>query len=82
MIDDIDNSDAGACPNGRPQLVSISASPSASEPVIYLTRQGPADYRIYVHSRTFSVRDAAALIVAARGGLKRVQAASLPVTIR
>jgi hypothetical protein len=82
VIDDIDNADAGACPTGRPQLVSISASPSASEPVIFLTRQGPADYRIYVHSRTFSVRDAAALIVAARGGVKRVQAASLPVTIR
>jgi hypothetical protein len=77
VIDDIDNADAGACPSGRPQLVSISASPSASEPVIYLTRQGPADYRIFVQSKTFSVRDAAALIVGARGGLKRVQAASL-----
>jgi hypothetical protein len=77
VIDGIDNADAGACPMGRPQLVSISASPSAFEPVIYLTRQGPADYRIFVQSKTFSVRDAAALIVGARGGLKRVQAASL-----
>jgi hypothetical protein len=77
VIDDIDNADAGACPGGRPQLVSISASPSASEPVIYLTRQGPADYRIFVQSKTFSLRDAAALIVGARGGLKRVRAASL-----
>jgi len=77
VIDDIDNADAGACPMGRPQRVSISASPSAFEPVIYLTRQGPADYRIFVQSNTFSVRDAAALIVGARGGLKRVQEASL-----
>ena len=77
VIDDIDNADAGACPAGRPQLVSISLSPSASEPVIYLTRQGPADYRIFVQSKTFSERDAAALIVGARGGLKRVRAASL-----
>lgn len=77
VIDDIGNADAGACPMGRPQRVSISASPSAFEPVIYLTRQGPADYRIFVQSNTFSVRDAAALIVGARGGLKRVQAASL-----
>ena len=45
--------------------------------VIYLTWQGPADYRIYVQSKTFSVRDAAALIVGARGGVKRVRAASL-----
>ena len=52
-------------------------SPSASEPVIYLSRQGPADYRIFVQSRTFSARDAAALIVGARGGAKRVRAASL-----
>jgi len=77
VIDDIDNADAGACPAGRPQLVSISMNPSASEPVIYLTRQGPSDYRIFVQSKTFSVRDAAALIVGARGGVKRIRAASL-----
>ena len=77
VIDDIDNADAGACPAGRPQLVSISMSPSPSDPVIYLTWEGPADYRIFVQSKTFSVRDAAALIVGARGGVKRVRAASL-----
>ena len=60
-----------------PQLVAISASPSASDPVIYLSADGPADYRIFVHSKTFSARDAAALIVGARGGQHRLAAASL-----
>lgn len=77
VIDDTGYADAGACPTGKPQLVSISASPSRSDTVIYLTRQGPADYRIFVQSKTFSERDAAALIVGARGGVKRVRAASL-----
>ena len=37
----------------------------------------PADYRIFVRSRTFSARDAAALVVGAGGGHHRVEAASL-----
>jgi hypothetical protein len=59
------------------RLVAISASPSASEPVIYLSPEGPADYRIYVRSKTFSARDAAALIVGAGDGHRRLTAASL-----
>jgi hypothetical protein len=78
VIDDIDNAEAGACQtNTSPRLVVISASPSAATPVIYLTPDGPADYRIFVSSKTFSARDAAALIVGARGGPRHVQAASL-----
>ncbi len=77
VIDDIDTTEAGACETtAPPQLVAISQSPSGSEPVIYLSQNGPADYRIFVRSRTFSVRDAAALIVGARGG-HRITAASL-----
>ncbi|MCK1465128.1 hypothetical protein IVB34_43940 [Bradyrhizobium sp. 2] len=40
---------------------------------------GPADYRIYVRSKTFSQREAAALIVGANGGHRPLplQAASL-----
>jgi hypothetical protein len=45
--------------------------------VIYLSQDGPADYRIFVHSKSFSARDAAALIVGAHGGHRRLQAASL-----
>jgi hypothetical protein len=78
VIDDIDNAEAGACQtNTSPQLVAISPSPSAATQVIYLAPDGPADYRIFVSSKTFSVRDAAALIVGARGGPRHVQAASL-----
>jgi hypothetical protein len=78
VIDDIDNAEAGGCQtNPATQLVSISASPAASEPVIYLSPDGPADYRIFVHSKTFSARDAAALIVGARGAHPRIRAASL-----
>jgi hypothetical protein len=78
VLDDIDNAEAGACQtNTAPQLVAISASPSAAMPVIYLGPDGPADYRIFVRSRTFSVRDAAALIVGAHGGHRHLRAASL-----
>jgi hypothetical protein len=78
VIDDIDNAEAGGCQtNPSTHLVSISANPAASEPVIYLSIEGPADYRIFVHSKSFSVRDAAALIVSARGGHPRIRAASL-----
>ena len=78
VIDDIDNAEAGACQtNAPPQLVAISASPAAATPVIYLTADGPADYRIFVRSKTFSARDAAALIVGAHGGHRHMQAASL-----
>ena len=43
VIDDIDNGEAGGCQtNPATQLVSISASSAASEPVIYLsTRRDP-----------------------------------------
>ena len=78
VVDDIDSREAGACEaNAATRLVAISASPSASAPVIYLSQDGPADFRIFVRSRTFSVRDAAALIVGANGGYRRLAAASL-----
>ena len=77
VIDDIDNGEAGGCQsNPATHLVSISASPAASEPVIFLSTDGPADYRIFVRSKSFSVRDAAALIVGARGQT-RIRSASL-----
>ncbi|MBR1146353.1 hypothetical protein [Bradyrhizobium sp. AUGA SZCCT0431] len=78
VIDDIDSTEPGACEShSPPQLVAISSSPSPSEPVIYLSTEGPADYRIFVRSKSFSARDAAALIVSARGAQPRVVAASL-----
>ncbi|WP_454623720.1 hypothetical protein [Bradyrhizobium cenepequi] len=78
VIDDIDDAEPGACEsNGVPQLVAISANPVATGPVIYLSQDGPADYRIFVRSKSFSAREAAALIVGAHGGHRRLQAASL-----
>ena len=78
VIDDVDTAEAGTCvSNAPPQLVAISRNPSAADPVIYLSKDGPADYRIFVSSSSFSVHDAAALIVGARGEHDRVEAASL-----
>jgi hypothetical protein len=76
VVDDIDSAEAGACTtSAATRLVAISAGPSA--PVIYLSPDGPADYRIFVRSKTFTARDAAALIVGASGGHRPLEAASL-----
>lgn len=78
VIDDVDSSEATSCEaNAATRLVAVSASPTANAPVIYLSPEGPADYRIFVRSKTFSARDAAALVVGASGGHRRLLAASL-----
>ena len=78
VLDDIDSAEANGCQvNAATRFVAISAKPSASEPVIYLSPDGPADYRIYVSSKRFSARDAAALIVGANGPPRRMAAAAL-----
>ena len=78
VVDDVDSAETGSCEaNPATQLVAISAGPSGNAPVIYLSPDGPADYRIFVRSKTFSARDAAALIVGASGGHRRIEAASL-----
>lgn len=78
LVDDTSTSETGACQgHARTRSIAISGRPSADGPVIYLSQDGPADYRIYVRSKTFSPRDAAALIVGASGGHRHMQAASL-----
>ncbi|GLR89388.1 hypothetical protein [Bradyrhizobium iriomotense] len=78
LVDDGPSSETDACQSSAAtRLVAIAAHPSGADPVIYLTSHGPADYRIYVRSKTFSARDAAALIVGAAGGHRHLQAASL-----
>jgi hypothetical protein len=78
VVDDVDSPEDGACvASPATRFVSISASPSASAPVIYLSPDGPADYRIFVRSKTFTARDAAALVVGAGNGHRPLQAASL-----
>jgi hypothetical protein len=83
VVDDIGNPEPGtpevaACDTTAATLsIAVSASPSGPAPVIYLSKDGPADYRIFVRSKTFTARDAAALIVGARGGHPHLTAASL-----
>jgi hypothetical protein len=78
VIDDVDSPGDDACASMVPtRFVAISASSAVSTPVIYLSPDGPADYRIFVRSRRFTARDAAALVVSAGGGASRIAAASL-----
>jgi hypothetical protein len=78
VVDDIDSAEAGACEaNPATRSVAISNSPTGGAPVIFLSTDGPADYRIFVRSKTFTARDAAALIVGASGDHRHVEAASL-----
>jgi uncharacterized membrane protein len=66
VIDGTEAAEGSGCHTSQPpQLVSIAKDVSASDPVIYLSQDGPADYRIFVQSKTFSMLDAAALIVGA-----------------
>ena len=78
VVDGADEFEATSCrAGGATRFVSISSKPSPSEPVIYLSQDGAADYRIFVRSKTFTARDAAALIVGASGRHARIAAASL-----
>jgi hypothetical protein len=78
VVDDGANDEPDSCQaSAATHLIAISARASADTPVIYLSTEGPADYRIYVRSKTFSQREAAALIVGASTGQRHLQAASL-----
>ena len=78
VVDDVDNPQTGACEaTAAPLSVAVAAGRSGSAPVIYLSKNGPADYRIFVRSKTFTARDAAALIVGAGDGHHHLTAASL-----
>lgn len=66
VIDGTQTAEADSCPiNSDTSFVSVAPHASASEPVIYLSQDPGADYRIFVQSRAFSTRDAAALVVGA-----------------
>ena len=76
VVDDIEAIEDSACEmTSARQLVAISSRRSASAPVVYLTHdEGSANYRIFVHSKRFSPREAAALIVGAHGERPRLAA--------
>ena len=76
VIDDIAESEENACATTRAtQFVAVSAEPIRAAPIIYPAQGGPADYRIFVSSRRFTAREAAALIVGARGERPQLAAA-------
>ncbi|MGY3287415.1 hypothetical protein ACVWWP_000482 [Bradyrhizobium sp. LM3.6] len=79
VVDDGLGSESETCQaNPSTRLISIAAQPVDGGQVIYLSTEGPADYSVYVRSKkTFSQREAAALIVGARSGHRHLQAASL-----
>jgi hypothetical protein len=78
VVDDVDTPEAAACEaSAATRRVAVSATPVAGAPVIYLSKDGPADYRIFVRSKSFTARDAAALVVGASAGHRRLEAASL-----
>jgi hypothetical protein len=78
IVDDADNAEPGTCEeNPATHFVTISPNPAIGAPIIYLAPEGPADFRIFVRSNRFSVRDAAALVVSAGGGQGHLQSTSL-----
>ncbi|RTL53918.1 MAG: hypothetical protein EKK40_05080 [Bradyrhizobiaceae bacterium] len=77
VIDDIETLDTTSCESsGQVHYIAIDAYPSALEPVIYVSTE-PGDYRVFVRSKAFSVREAAALLVGASPRFKQAAAASL-----
>ncbi len=78
VIDDIDTADAESCSAaGGIKYVSVAPHASAEEPVIYLSPEGGADFRIFVRSRVFSIQDAAALVVGANRAVTTQRTAAL-----
>jgi hypothetical protein len=78
VVDDVDSAEPGACAvTAATRFIAISASPASAGPVIFLSNEADADYRIFVQSRSFTPRDAAALIVGANAGRGRMAQAAL-----
>jgi hypothetical protein len=79
VVDDDDTADDDACEaTAATQFVTISRRTTDGAPVIYLTHEdSAADYRIFVQSNRFTVREAAALIVGAHGKPPHLAEASL-----
>jgi hypothetical protein len=78
VVDDVASAEPGACAvTAATRFVAISASPASTAPVIYLSNEADADYRIFVQSKSFTPRDAAALIVGAHAGRGRMAQAAL-----
>ena len=82
FVDGADAAEANACEaNAATQAVSISESGASGTPVIYLSTDGPSDYRIFVRSNTFSQREAAALVVGAGIAKHPLVRIDVPITV-
>jgi hypothetical protein len=78
VVDDAAEAEDGACvATAATRFVEIATDGLRGAPVIYLTRDGSADYRIFVNSRRFSAHEAAALIVGAHRAQSHLAEASL-----
>lgn len=78
VVDDIDSTETEACAvNAATHFVGIAATATALQPIIYLSHDANADFRVFVQSKSFTARDAAALVVGANAGQSRLAAASL-----
>jgi hypothetical protein len=79
VVDDTNTADDSACEaTPATQFIAISRQPGNSAPIIFLSHEdGVADYRIFVRSKRFSTREAAALIVGAHGQPPRLTDAAL-----
>jgi hypothetical protein len=73
IVDDAEAADASAC-GLHDAARLVTAHPRPGDPIVHLTREADADYRIYVDSRKISPEHAAAIIVGARGGQMRLAA--------
>ena len=67
--------DASCLATADTRRVAIVEKVAAGDPVIYLSADPGADYRIFVHSQVVSAHDAAALLVSARGNHARITTA-------
>ena len=78
VVDDSGEAEGGACATTQTtRLVLVADAAPDDAAVIYLSQGGLADYRIFVRSKRITAREAAALIVGARGLPSRLAAASL-----
>lgn len=75
VVDDGVSRESDACTGlGPTRFIGIGDAAARAATVIYLSRDADADYRIYVRSTSFTLREAAALIVGAH--TDRAQAAT------
>lgn len=75
VTDDVASIEDSSCSASAGRRVAIVDKTAATEPTIYLSTEPGADYRVFIHSASFTAEQAAALIVGARGGHTRMAAA-------